>query len=380
MRFVEPNTDRIRLRANAAKGATTALREAHEGRALLLTTPGSVNWRSGGLSNPIDITAASDPVWVLESERGSALITSDIEAPRLERDYRVSALGWDVLSAPWYDDDARLSLACAYAGVPALELLSDAIGVGKNVRDSVVAARLTLSAPEQEELRELGCLVGRALGAGLGAWKPGVTTDFDTAAVISATLEAEGAKAVCLIVGGDGRLRALRHPLSIGAVVHEAIMAVVVARRAGLHCAATRIALRNANDDIATSMKSVASVHDAVVEASLPGGTWGESVDALAAGYEEIGQPGAWHEHFQGGPIGFEQREFELAPGQTDSPFWGLERRGPYAVAWNPSLRGGAKLEETYLIGEAVELVTVTPGWPLDDGPMGAPRSSIKVM
>ncbi len=380
MRFVEPNTRRLRLRADEARRATSDLRTTHEDRSLLLTTPGSVNWRTGGLSNPIDITATSDPVWVLDSERGSALITSDIEAPRLERDYRVTELGWDVVSAPWYDDDARLSLACDYAGVSAHELLSDTAGIGNDIRDSVVATRLTLSAPEQEELRELGSLVGRALGVGLDAWKPGVTTDFDTASAISATLEAEGATAVCLIVGGDDRMRRLRHPLSVGAVVHEAMMAVVVAQRAGLHVAATRIALRNVDDDIATLMKSVASVHDAVVEASLPGGTWGESVEALAAGYEEIGQPNAWREHYQGGPIGFEQREFELAPGHDDSPFWNLERRAPYAVAWNPSLRGGAKLEETYLIGDSVELLTRTPGWPLDDGPFGAPRSSIKVL
>jgi antitoxin VapB len=127
-------------------------------------------------------------------------------------------------------------------------------------------------------------------------------------------------------------------------------------------------------------MKSVAQVHGAVVESSLPGGTWGESVDALARAYEAIGQPNAWREHYQGGPIGFEQREFELAPGQTNSPFWGLTRRAPYAVAWNPSLSGGAKLEETYLVGDSIELLTRTPGWPVEEGALGVPRSSIKVL
>jgi Xaa-Pro dipeptidase len=379
-RFAIPNSDRMSRRADAAKLATSALRERNDGRGLLLTTPGSVNWRTGGLSDPIDLTAGSDPVWVLDCERGHALITTEIEAPRLERDYAVSALGWDVLSAPWYDDDVRLSLACAYADVSPRELLSDAPDVGGDVRTQLVASRLTLSAPEEESLRELGDLVGRALGIGLDAWRPGVTTDFDTAAAISATLESEGAKAVCLIVGGDERLRTLRHPMSIGAVVHEALMAVVVAKRAGLHVAATRIALRRVDDEIVPLMKSVALVHDAVVEASMPGGRWGESVDVLADAYDAIGHPGAWREHYQGGPIGFEQREFELAPGQSDSPFWGLERRAPYAVAWNPSLRGGAKLEETYLVSDSLELLTRTPGWPLDEGPLGVPRSSIRVL
>jgi Xaa-Pro dipeptidase len=379
-RFDTPNSDRMSRRADAAKRVVDALRERSEERGLLLTTPGSVNWRTGGLSDPIDLTAQSDPVWIIDCAHGTALITSNIEAPRLEHDYRVSELGWDVLSAPWFDDDARVSLACAYANVSPPELLSDTIGIGKNVRSELVASRVTLSQPETEALRGLGDLVGRALGVGIDAWRPGVTTDFDTAAAISAILEAEGAKAVCLIVGGDERVRSLRHPLSVGAVVDDALMAVVVARRAGLHIAATRIALRRSDDDILPLMKSVAQVHDAVVEASLPGGTWGESANALADAYESVGQPEAWREHYQGGPIGFEQREFELAPGQSHSPFWSLERRAPYAIAWNPSLGGGAKLEETYLVSDSVELLTRTPEWPLEEGTLGVPRSSIKVL
>ena len=121
-------------------------------------------------------------------------------------------------------------------------------------------------------------------------------------------------------------------------------------------------------------------MNDAVLESSRPGGSWGESVLALAAGYDEIGQPGAWRQHFQGGPIGFEQREFELAPPQVDSPFWDLPRRAMTAVAWNPSLGGGAKIEETYLVDSELELLTVTPDWPMIEGPFGARRSALKVL
>jgi Xaa-Pro dipeptidase len=332
------------------------------------------------MSEPVDVTAGSDPVWVLDSEQGSVLITNDVESPRLEGDFHVRERGWHVLSAPWYDATAPIDFACAFARVTKDELLSDTDAVGINVSDELIAARLVLGVEEREELRELGALVGVALGAGVDAWRPGVTTDFDTAAVISAVLEAHGAKAVCLIVGGDDRLRAFRHPLAVGQVLNEAIMAVVVAKRAGLHVAATRICVRHGDDDIVTLMKTLDVVNDAVLSASLPGGTWGETLDALAAGYESIGQPGAWREHFQGGPIGFEQREFELAPNQSDSPFWSLPRRLNTAVAWNPSLRGGAKIEETYLLGDNVELLTATPSWPVIEGPHGFKRSALKVL
>jgi Xaa-Pro dipeptidase len=370
----------VRRRADAAKRAIQQIRGQFEDRALLLTTPASVSWRTGGLSDPIDITSSSDPVWVIETNEGSALLTNEIEAPRLEHDFRVTALGWDVLTVPWFDDEARIARASEYANVAFGELLSDVTGIGRTIKDVLTRARLVLCDAERDDLRELGALAGAALGAGMDAWRPGITTDFEVASAISAALESEGARAVCLIVGGDERLRSFRHPLAIGDVVNDALMAVVVAKRAGLHVAATRLCTRSADDDIVTLMKSLGSINDAVLAASLPGGTWGDTMIALALAYDDAGHHDAWREHFQGGPIGFEQREFELAPTQIDSPFWSVERRAGSAVAWNPSLQGGAKIEETYLIGDGLELLTATPSWPLVEGPHGSFCSAVKVL
>jgi Xaa-Pro dipeptidase len=381
MRFVQPNREfRIGRRADAAKRVSEEVRATFEGRPLLLTSTGAVNWRTGGISDPIDLTSSSDPVWVLDCDAGSALITSEIEAPRLEHDYRVTQMGWDLLTTSWFDDGARLALACDYANTSPPTFVSDSFGIGNNVRDVLTAARLGLSDAERDDLRDLGVMTGAALGIGMDAWHPGTTTDFEVAAAISAALESGGATAVCLIVGGDERLRSFRHPLAVGDVVHDALMAVVVAKRAGLHAAATRLCVRSVDDDIVTRMKSLDSINNAVLKASLPGGTWGDTMMALANAYDAAGYEGAWREHFQGGPIGFEQREFEIAPSQEDSPFWSLERQRNTAVAWNPSLRGGAKIEETYLVGDGLELLTATPSWPLAEGPDGTLRSDIKVL
>lgn len=380
-RSVEPNKlTRISRRADAAASAVKELRARASSRPLLLTTSGSVNWRSGGLSDPIDVTAPSDAVWTLDTDHGKALLTNVIEAPRLEADFRVSELGWDVVSYPWHEASGHLKAACEYAGVGAEQLLSDVDGIGTNVRYEVVKARLSLSESEEEELRELGRLVGWALSVGIDSWRPGVSSDFDVAGVISGAVESQGAKAVCLIVGGDDRLRRLRHPLAIGDVVHDALMAVVVARRRGLHVAATRTCVARSDDQIVELMRKVAVVNDAVLAASVSGGTWGQSIDALAQGYATIGQPDAWREHWQGGPIGFEQREFELAPSHHDSVYWSLERRTHNAVAWNPSLAGGAKIEDTYLVSDSLELVSATPGWPTRVGPAGIVHSALKVL
>ena len=117
------------------------------------------------------------------------------------------------------------------------------------------------------------------------------------------------------------------------------------------------------------------------MNATRPGHTWGDAVEALAKGYENIGEPGAWREHFQGGPIAFEQREFELAPPLTDSPFWDLDCRVNTAIAWNPSLRGGAKIEETYLVGnDGFELITNSGAWATTSTEGGTQHSQVKVV
>lgn len=380
-RFVEPNRQiRIGERTDAARAGVAATRAQFDERPLVLTTPGSVNWITGGLSDPVDLTATSDPAWAVDSSRGRALITSEIEAPRLRDDFDLDALGWSVLTVPWFDADAPLRAAVAFCGVGPDALLSDRDGIGTNVTASIVRTRMVLSAAEKAELRSLGSVVAHALDAGVDSWQPGVTTDFEVAAVVSRELERYGARAVCLIVGGDDRLRRVRHPLSIGAVVHDALMAVVVARRGGLHVAATRTAVTSESDPIVELTARLEPVHQAVLRSSLPGHSWGDAVEALAKGYENIGQPGAWREHFQGGPIAFEQREFELAPPQTDSPYWDLECRADTAVAWNPSVRGGAKIEETYLVGsDGFELITRSDAWATStEG--GTQHSQVKVV
>ena len=67
----------------------------------------------------------------------------------------------------------------------------------------------------------------------------------------------------------------------------------------------------------------------------------------------------------QGGPVGYRQREFELAPGQVDDPWWDRLVATGDAVAYNPSLSGGGKIEDTFLITpDGPELLTTSEEWP----------------
>jgi Xaa-Pro aminopeptidase len=142
-------------------------------------------------------------------------------------------------------------------------------------------------------------------------------------------------------------------------------MVVVVGTRAGLHVALTRFAAAGVSpalDDIHARCRLVEA---RILDGLRPGSTYGTLTASIAEAYEAIDFPGAWRDHYQGGPIGYQQREFEIAPGQVHSPWWTRPIAAGDAVAYNPSLAGGAKIEDTFLVtDEGPELLTRSDDWP----------------
>jgi len=363
-------------RADAARARISAWLADH-GRfaGLVLTTPGAVAWATGGVAPPVDRTAGTDLVWAVFTRTGAGLITTAVEADRVRDEYGPERHGFTELTVvPWHDPGAFGRAAQDVAGAGADDLAADGHpGFGTDAADDLTALRLALSGPEQADLRDLGADAAAALEQALAAWTPG-ERDLDIQARCAAALEAAGADAPVLIVGGDERVRRYRHPMAAGAAVRQLAMAVVVARRAGLHAAATRFASAGpVPPDYAALRARVLGIERDVLAASRPGRSYGDALTALDRGYAAAGVPGGWAGHYQGGPIGYAQREFEIAPGQAGSRWLTQPIGTGHAVAWNPSLPGGAKAEDTYLVtAGGLERVTSggaasgTTGWPAE--------------
>jgi Xaa-Pro dipeptidase len=364
------------LRARAARERVLPWLAAEGVPGLVLTRPGPVSWLTGGLPPPVDRSAATDLVWAVLSGESATLITTEVEADRIAEEYRPGEHGFaELVAVPWYDPDAFVRAAAGIAGAPAGALASDGHpAFGPDSADDLTALRLALSAPEQDDLRALGADAAAALEAALTAWSPG-ERDLDIQARVAAALEARGADAPVLIVGGDDRVRRYRHPMAAGAPVRHLAMAVVVARRGGLHAAATRFASAAPLSPALRSLwDRVRRIEADTLAASRPGHSYGDVLGALDRGYAREGAAGGWAGHYQGGPIGYAQREFEIAPGHGGSRWPAVPVEPGHAIAWNPSLPGGAKAEDTYLVhADGLERVTTGPGWPADEGGHGIP-------
>lgn len=339
-----------------------------------LTTPGSVAWATGGINTAIDRSASVDVVWLAVGTDRAVVVTTDVEAPRLAAENDLAGLGLHLVVVPWWYPQAFVTAAAAAVGAAAADLGTDGHpGFGHDLSYALRTSRLSLDLGEQDRIRALGRDAAAAVQGALRSWTPG-EPDREVAARVAAAVERVGALAPVLLVGGDDRLRRFRHPVAAGRPLHEVVMAVLVASRDGQHVALTRYAsAREPGRELADGLAAVRRVHRRTLAACQPGATTGEVLTELAAAYADEGHAGAWRQHYQGGPIGYAQREFEIAPGQTDSPWWSTPLPSGSAVAWNPSLPGGAKDEDTYLVLDgAPEPITVTADWPTADAGLPA--------
>jgi hypothetical protein len=119
-------------------------------------------------------------------------------------------------------------------------------------------------------------------------------------------------------------------------------------------------------------VRSAAEVDARVLVESRPGRTLGELFTVLERAYEEQGFPGEWRKHHHGGLTGHAGREVFA------TPYDDTTRPDICLLAWNRSVTGGGKSEDTALATVAgVEVITRTPGLPEIEPPVGPPRSAI---
>ncbi|MDX6560807.1 MAG: hypothetical protein QOD65_621 [Gaiellales bacterium] len=335
--------------------------------AAVLTSSGAVAWLTAGLTNRIEAGSPASAMWLVVTAGDAVALTTNVERPRIEAEHGLHERGVRLDEVEWFAGDAGLvRAACECAGAPAATLASDGHqAFGIDAGDALAGLRLALLPAERERLAGLALDASGALEDSQLAWRPG-ERDFDLQGRVAAQLERAGAFGACLIVGGDDRVERFRHPLAVGAPVRRLVMAVVVAERGGLHAAATRMACTGGlPDSVRAAWCAAGTVEARMLAASRVGATYGDVLDACEAGYAEVGHRGAWREHYQGGPIAYRQREFEIVPGQRDSAWYDRRIEAGHAVAWNPSVSGGGKVEDTFLIEDAgLRCLTETGGWP----------------
>jgi antitoxin VapB len=315
----------------AARKRSLALAAA--GGRLVTTRPADVRWLLCGRGRPVDASSATAGYTiVLDGDRARALYP-DIEDPRVRSEERLDELGYELEPYPWHEGHG----------------LEDTPSVLDGLRPALVET-------ERNRYRRAGMDVADAMRAALARLTP-ETTELDAGAELALGVRRRGFTTPVVLVAGDERQRVHRHPLPTGAPLGRHALLAITAEREGLHVSMTRlVSFGPVPGELTRIVRACAEVDAAYLNASRPGATLGEVFAAGTGAYAAHGFPDEWRGHHQGGLTGYRGREAFAVPGEpTRIP-------SSAALAWNPSIAGGAKSEDTILVSaHGVEVVTRTP-------------------
>jgi Xaa-Pro aminopeptidase len=136
-------------------------------------------------------------------------------------------------------------------------------------------------------------------------------------------------------------------------------MLVWCGRRWGRVCSLTRLVhFGRLPAEVQYKAAALSQIDATMIAATRPGASVGAVFQRCQQEYAAAGYPDEWQLHLQGGPAGYEPREY-LATAETPD----IVATGQ-TYAWNPSITG-TKSEDTILVGPAGnEILTAIDGWP----------------
>lgn len=311
--------------------------------------PADVRWLLCGRGRPV--SAGASPYTVVVDEDRAQVLYQDIEAARVAAEERWEELGYEPVAYPWFEP-APVDLPPPQSDLSPL--------------------RRSLGPEELDRYRRAGFDAAAAFVEALDALRPELW-ELSAAGELTGPFVARGFTTPVVLVGGERRAPVYRHPLPTRERLGRFALLVVSAEREGLHVSLTRVvSFGEPPPELERLVQAAAEVDAAVLTASRPGATLGELFDVLARAYEEQGFPEEWRRHHQGGLTGYRGREVFAVPGNpTPLP-------EACAVAWNPSVTGGGKSEDTALVTSAgIEVLTRTPDLPELETAAGLPRAAI---
>jgi Xaa-Pro dipeptidase len=330
------------------------------GAPLVVSAPENVRWLLCGRGRPVDVGSADYAVVLRDAS--SFVVYADIERSRVDSEERLEELGYEPVPFPWHEGPGA-----AIARLAGPETLSDA-----QLERELGPHRQALGEEEVERYRAASADAAAAFVEAIGLLRPEME-ELEAAGELARAARNRDLVARVNLVAGEGRQPLHRHPLPTSALLGRHTLLAFTVERGGLHVSMTRIVSFGAPPErLLELVQASAEVDAAVISASKPGTTHGELFEVLAEAYERVGFPGEWRRHHQGGLTGYKGREVFAVPGEpTPLPPIG-------AVAWNPSITGGGKSEDTVLVtAHGVEVASRTPHFGELTTAAGIPRPAI---
>lgn len=324
--------------------ATYCKEKGYDG--VLLRRRSNIAWLSDGADVHVDSSSSTGVAALLWTPRKKTVLCDNIEARRLaEEEFGKE---WSFGVSNWWESKKT----------PEGRYATDF------PHDPFADLRAPLTRLELDRIRGLGAFAADVLSQVMPQIRRGIP-ELWAADMIRSAFQYGGVQVPVLLLASDRRISRYRHPIPTPKKIQKTLMVAVCPRKHGLTVALTRLVHfgKKLPPDLRRRHDAVCHVDAALHAATFPGARW---CDILAEGrraYEETGFGDEWKLHHQGGPMGYEGRDYKATPTETRAV---LEDQ---PVGWNPSVTG-TKSEDTIL--SSGEILTAMRDWP-----MNGPRPDI---
>ncbi|MDY4066523.1 M24 family metallopeptidase [Bullifex sp.] len=273
---------------------------------------------------------------LLVTKNGLFAITNNIEAPRMRDEEKLETLGFKILYGVWHDSSFEKKTISEL--VPSGKVGYDTSDLAKNIQ----LLRFSLTAEEIERYQEIGKDASIAMEEAAINISAGMS-EYEIAGDIMSRMEAKGLEILSCMVAADERISLYRHPLPTSKKVEKRVQIGGNFRRNGLVICLTRyVWFYEPTEEEKKQYYDNQVIDCTYMAASKPGNTFVSALEKGRSKYTELGYEGEFDKHHQGGPIGYQGRDYRVG---FDTPGVIAENQ---AFCWNPSITG-TKSEDTVI-------------------------------
>ncbi len=308
--------------------------------AILLKRQCNFSWITCGGTNQVSIASDTGAASILITSSEEYVICNNIEAPRIEKEEKLSEQGFQIKTFKWYEDwEEKIIHEITKGGKIGCDI--DFPGT-KNISQALNTIRYALTPSEVERYKEVGYLSSRAIEETALTIKPG-DKECEIIGRLAERLWTNRLDYITTFCAADERIANYRHPLATEKKVDQRVMLCVNARKWGLIISLTRfVQFGKIPEEIKKKYQANVYIDCVMMANTIPGKPVVEVFKKGIETYKEMGYPEEYQYHHQGGAIGYTGRDYRVNF-QTNEIV-----QENQAFAWNPSITG-SKSEDTIL-------------------------------
>ena len=333
-----------------------ALLKSAKAEAALIGRQSNFSWLSCGGRAHVPLNSDRAFGQLLVTRNAVYIFANCIEMPRLQ-DEELRGLGVKPLLYEWHDTQPVKTLKQV---ADPKKIISDNGDWGTRARPELFASlRYALHPEEVKRLKTLGRTAAEVLHETCRNIKPGLD-ECSLAGQLAYGCSQRYLGPVVLLIATDERIHRYRHPIPTRKKMKRHAMLVLCARQHGLIVSLTRVVhFGKLPADLRRRHDAVCAVDAAFISNTRVGTPIREVFHDSIVTYTEQGFADEWQRHHQGGPCGYEPRDYLGSP---TAPGVVLENQ---AFAWNPSI-AGTKSEDTILATiKGPQIITQSKDWPM---------------